>query len=220
MYKLARIVTLVAIIGLAGCAHTPPTVDLSDSIFKDETADKSANLPISWLSIVNYAPEEKGLNPLNPLSDKQFIIKRTPDPRVIVEEDLERYFAERLTILPDATRSIRVQINKVRIHVVETPQENLPSAIPIFGLLYVLAKAGTEQIREYVIQVMLSVEVKESDKIIAQHHPDILVSLKRKLGNMETENATYKELFAHYRQKLFIELDKQLIGRYFSKSIH
>lgn len=182
--------------------------------------DKFSNLPISWLSVVNYAPEEKNLNAGNAFAYKQFVVMRNPDPRVIVEEDLERYFSERLVISPDAARIVRVQIDKVRIHFVEPPHEAVISGVPILGLFYVFATAGVERMRDYVMQVKLSITVKEKDEVVAMHHPDILVSLKRGLKDIETENAVYRELFSHYRQKLFTELDEQLIGKHFSKPVN
>lgn len=217
MKTFCKVVVVIVAAGLVGCAtRTPPTVDVSDSIYQSDAAEPSVNLPISAVSIENYIAKEKMVISINPLVDKQFIVERTPDPRVVVEEDLERYFLERLMISPDAPRNIQVQIDKVRIYVSTPAERDVVASIPIIGLLALLIPA--EIVYEYVMQVKLTVEVKETSNIVATYQFDETFMLERKSGGIDDENAIYNELFAEYRQTLFTELDEKLIGKHFSKS--
>ncbi len=199
--KFALIITFLLV--LAGCAT--PTIDVSESIYRPDTKiDKSANHPISALNIVNNAPEEK--TKIRMFRNQHVFIKREPDPRVTVEEDVNRYFEERLLIDQEAIRNLRVQIDKVRIYRIETVAQ-------LYGGLLALLTTSYE----YVMQIKLSIDVKEADQIVSTYYFDDSISMRARVSR-KAEDLIYKKLFAQYRKNLFNELDKKIISKYFAKT--
>ncbi len=207
MVSKCALFAVVSPLVLVGCGGTIPIqkIDVSESIYRpDVTIDKSANHPISALQIVNNAPKEK--SKIQIFKDHYNVIERDPDPRVTVEEDIKRYLEERLPIDPGATRNLRVQIDKVRIHWIHTLAQQYAGLFALAGSF------------EYVMQVKLSIDVKEDEKIITTYHFDDSISINHKGYSIKKENLIYKKLFAEYRKRLFMELDEQLIGKYFAKA--
>ncbi len=195
-------VAIVVPLILAGCATTIPTVDLSETIYSSNTTIKKADREIAELAIQNTA--DTGKNSGASITDVPMI--RQPFLHVTVEKDIRRFFEERLTYDSSSNRVISVKIEKANV------KANWPGGvfIPLIGL------AMINNDIEIRMNLKMSVSIQEDGKEVASYSHDAPITIQGKVSTQKKTDESYKLLVAAYRAKIFSELDKQLIEKYFA----
>lgn len=203
-YILFLSVSLIA----SGCVYPPPiSVDLSEMFYDTVTIDEPTDNEISKLIIKNTARVSKKIHiPINPLQSINHPIHLHPPTPRTVENDIRRYFEQRLDYSSDSKRIIIVQLKKADAYFVE--DRGVEALVPIFGILIASGK------RNFVMDLNLTVRVEEHGKQVAAYVHDELIIIPGKIQNNYIVTF-YKQLIAAYRNKLFRELDEHIFNQYF-----
>lgn len=188
---------------VAGCAGAPPVVDLSDTIYQSNTVAKTANSKIAELSIKNTA----GIGKIPPpgFGDAHMLITRQPFLSATVESDIRRYLEDRFPYDTNSAHSIEVEIEKADAY------WNWPFAerLPFIGL------AMANRDRDIAMNLKLSISFQENGKEFASYVHDAPIIIQGKATTQKKITVSYKTLVEAYRAKIFGELDKQIIEKYF-----
>lgn len=186
---------------VVGCAGAPPVVDLSDTIYQSNTVAKTANSKIAELSIKNTAGVGKSLFPLH--GDIHNKITMDPLLSATVESDIRRYFEDRLPYDTNSARSIEVKIEQADAYWNQTMSDRL---IGIFSI---------NRDRDIGMNFKLSISLQENGKEFASYVHDAPIIIQGKATTQKKITVSYKTLVEAYRAKIFSELDKQIIEKYF-----
>lgn len=196
-------IALLAAAGLAGCASGPLKVDLSDSVYQG-SPPSDQKPQVSAVVVVNRAPPGKPVNSVS-LGDAQFPLSVAEPASETVENDIRRYFSERLAEDPQATRALRVTIQRADAFWVLTTADR----IPIVNIFTIAAPS------DIGLNLRVRLEVEESGKVMASYDYDEVIPSRGTLTSDEQVANVYRTLISAYRQAFFGRLDQEFTGRYF-----
>lgn len=205
MLKLRRnFIGIFSCIVLAGCVGAPLVVDVSDSIYRGASPNRTPAHRISTLTIVNNAGDGKMVNTTLGSDSIIPILPHTPT-RATVEQDIKRYLEEHLLTDSSAKRSLRVTISKADSYWVW----GSAAKIPFVGLALVASDT------EIGMNLKVLIEIEDSGKVVSSYLYDEKIVIQDKATDQEAISASYRKLVGTYRKKFFGELDSQFINRYF-----
>ncbi len=211
MKYVAKTVAIIAIIGLVGCSTI--SVDLSDTIYFSETTNKAANKTIAQVRIKNRVELGEvptslgGLSLLN-TGSAFILVNRQPPLHTTVEEDIRRYFEQRLPIdFENSEHVIVVEIERAAAY----REWKFIERLPLVGILSI------DRDREIRMNFKVSISLQEVGKKLCFIRTMPPISIQGKATTQEKLTDSYKQLVAAYRKKIFAELDEQFIGKYLAK---
>jgi hypothetical protein len=199
--KFTSIIILTLL--LSACAHSPPVIDVSDSIYKSNSAIDISKKEISSINFRITADDgtyvKGGIG-----SDTLFPIRPATTTKQTVESDLRRFFSSVTSAKSSAPRSMTVTIGKADSYWTMSAAANTP----ILGL----ALVGSDT--DFGMNVRILIEIEESGKVIASYIFDEKIIIQGKSTNGEAIRESYKVLVAAYRKRLFSELESRFVPRY------
>ena len=200
---MKKLLLLLVLTFIAGCASKPFIVDVSDSVYRSKFFDRSSAHRISALTITNSADDGKTINAV--LEPSFFPIKPQTPTRVTVEDDLKLYFGEHLSIDPSAKRSLHIKIEKADSYWVWGGV----SKIPLVGLFTVNANT------DIGLNLKVLIEIEDLGKVVLSYLYDEQIIITGKATTPKVIAESYQKLIRTYRETFFGELDRQFINRYF-----
>ncbi len=202
---MKKAVLLLVLLIVSGCMPPPPSfVDLSDTIYPNDSISKIKDNKIAKLIIENTARAGKPFDgaPVNPLKSVYYPIHMHPPTPRTVAEDIRRYLEQRFTYDFDSKRIIRVQIKEA--DVVYVKDRGAEVFIPIIGGLLGNKKST------FVMNLNLTITTEEDGKQVFVYVYNEPIVFPAKVRN-PIPTFFYPKLIAAYRQKLFSELDAELV---------
>ena len=191
---------------LAGCAAPRPPfiVDVSDSIYRGASPNRSLAHHISTLTIINKADDGTFVDTAF-TSDSICPIKPQTRTRDTVEQDIKRYLEDQLLIDHSAKLALRVTIYKADSYFVITSARKTP----FVGL------ATHSSDTDIGMNLKVLIEIEDSGKVVKSYLYDEKIVIYGKYADYDDIAASYRKLIDKYRKIFFGELDNQFINRYF-----
>ena len=122
-----------------------------------------------------------------------------------MEEDLKRYFGQKIAIDKNSNRSLTINILKADTYWVWTSAQKLP----YIGIAF--AAGGTD----IGMNLKVLIELEENGKVVSNYLFDEKIVIKDDALTEEALKKSYARLIATYRQKFFREIEGTYLRRYF-----
>ena len=196
MVKVCALLVLLAVC-IIGCA--PLRVNLSGSEY--QPTPSAANTPkwVASVTVINRAADTELQN--HPFSESLIPIKTAISPQPTVESDIKLMLAEVLTIGGAADKSVFVTIRKADAYYTMGAADRIP--------LVSLATAVRD--RDFVMHVVLSLEVRKDGGVVASYPVDREVKIVGKATTRDAISESYQRLIATYRADVLGDIQRNFI---------
>jgi len=198
MVKVCALLVLLAVC-IIGCA--PLRVNLSGSEY--QPTPSAANTPkwVASVTVINRAADTELQN--HPFSESLIPIKTAISPQPTVESDIKLMLAEVLTIGGAADKSVFVTIRKADAYYTMGAADRIP--------LVSLATAVRD--RDFVMHVVLSLEVRKDGGVVASYPVDREVKIVGKATTRDAISESYQRLIATYRADVLGDIQRNFIDK-------
>jgi len=198
MVKVCALLVLLAVC-IIGCA--PLRVNLSGSEY--QPTPSAANTPkwVASVTVINRAADTELQN--HPFSESLIPIKTAISPQSTVESDIKLMLAEVLTIGGAADKSVFVTIRKADAYYTMGAADRIP--------LVSLATAVRD--RDFVMHVVLSLEVRKDGGVVASYPVDREVKIVGKATTRDAISESYQRLIATYRADVLGDIQRNFIDK-------
>jgi hypothetical protein len=198
MCKVSSHLVLLALC-LTGCA--PLQVDLSGSEYQPTSNVSTAPRRVASITIINRAADAELQNHL--FSKSLIPIKTAVSPQSTVESDIKLLLAQTLRVGDGTDKSVLVTIRKVDAFWTL----GVADRIPIVGLATVASDT------EFVMHVVLSLEIRNNGAIVATYPVDHEVKIIGKATTRTVIANSYQRLIAKYRQVVLGDIQHNFIDK-------
>ncbi len=198
MGKACALLALVALY-LTGCA--PLQVNLSGSEYQPTPSASNTPKRVASVTVINRAADAELQN--HPFSDSLIPIKTAVSPQSTVESDIKLLLAETLSIGGAEDKSVFVTIRKADAYWTM----GVADRIPFVGL------ATAARDRDFVMHVVLSLEVRKDGAVVASYPVDREVKIVGKATTRDAISESYQHLIATYRADVLDDIQRNFIDK-------
>lgn len=198
---MTKVCTLLALLALclAGCA--PLQVNLSGSEYQPTPGTAATPKRVASITIINRAADAELQN--HPFSDSLIPIKTAVSTQSTVESDIKLLLAETVNVGGNADKSIFVTIRKADAYWTM----GVADRIPFVGL------ATAARDREFIMYIVLSVEVRKDGAVVANYPVDRQVTIVGKATTRSAIAESYQHLVAKYRTEVLGDIQRNFIDK-------
>lgn len=183
---------------LTACA--PLQVDLSGSEYQLAPSTATALGRVAGITIINRAADAELQN--HPFSDSLIPIKTAVPTQSTVEADIKLLLAETLHVGSNADKSVFVTIRRADAYWTM----GVVDRVPLVGL------ATAARDREFVMHVVMSLEVRTDGAIVANYPVDREVKITGKATTRSAIAESYQLLIAEYRTTVLGDIQQNFIA--------
>lgn len=198
MGKIRILLALFALC-LAGCA--PLQVNLSGSEYQPAPSTAAAQNQVASITIINRAADAELQN--HPFSNSLIPIKTAVPPQSTVESDIKLLLSETLHVGGNADKSVFVTIRRADAYWTM----GVADRIPLVGL------AAAARDREFIMHVVLSLDVRKGGVIVASYPVDREVKIVGKATTRTAIAESYQRLIAKYRTDVLGDIQRNFINK-------